>query len=516
MGVAALAAVIVAEAGVWVLRPREPALDPVPVRESDYFTRAQLERARDYRSDQLRLLAVTIALQGGLLLILASGRPRFVRNRLIALGGRPALGAAAAGATLSLALAAVALPVGAIAHQHSVDVGLSTQTTGAWLGDQARSATIGAALAALAAAAFLALIRRFGRLWWVPATAAVVLIEVVFVWLAPVLLAPTFNHFDRLPQGRARDDVLELGRRAGVEIGEVYSIDASRRSTALNAYVDGIGSTKRVVLYDNLLAGVERPTLRSVVAHELGHVKHHDILRGMAFVALVAPVALLFVGALGFRLARRSGAEPGSPASLPALALALAIAVTVLGVIGNQLSRRIEASADQFALQLTDDPAALIDLQRRLAIANVSDPDPRGRCGPCSAPIPPRSSGSAPPKPGAARTRSRAIPVTTRKRTRSGAFRGIDDGREAEHSAGLMTDAKRSMAREWFPAGLLLLLPPFPLGEALDPLPGLPLRVVVLHRVDQLPQEARRHGDPATRRFRAPPHPRPRGRRART
>lgn len=378
VGAAALAAVIVAEAGVWLLRPREPELEPAAVREQDYFTDAQLERAQDYQTGQWRLYVGTLALQGGILVLLVIGRPRLVRDRLVALGGRPLIGAVAAGAALSLTLSVAALPLHAVAHERSVDVGLSTQGTGAWLADQGRAAAIGAAFAALGTALLLALVRRFGRMWWVPATVAVVAIEIAFVWLAPVLLAPLFNDFERLPQGRARSDVVELGRRAGVDIGEVYSIDASRRSTALNAYVDGIGPTKRVVLYDNLLAGVERPALRSVVAHELAHVKHSDLMRGMAWVALVAPLALLFVGLLASRLSRRSGAEPGTPASLPAYALALVLAVTVLGVIGNQLSREIEASADQFALELTDDPDALIALQRRLAIANVSDPDPPG------------------------------------------------------------------------------------------------------------------------------------------
>ena len=84
--------------------------------------------------------------------------------------------------------------------------------------------------------------------------------------------------------------MVELGRRAGVEIGEVYRVDASRRSTALNAYVAGLGPTKRVVLYDNLIEDVERAQLESVVAHELGHVAHSDIPRGIAFAALVTPL----------------------------------------------------------------------------------------------------------------------------------------------------------------------------------------------------------------------------------
>jgi STE24 endopeptidase len=170
--------------------------------------------------------------------------------------------------------------------------------------------------------------------------------------------------------------VLELGERAGVEIGEVYRVDASRRSTALNAYVGGLGPTKRVVLYDTLLEDLDRDARRSVIAHELAHVSESDIPRGIAFVAISAPLALLFAAGLARALARRGGAEPGTPAFLPALALSVAVASFAIGVAGNQLSREVEARADTVALELTDDPAALISLQRRLAERNLSDPDP--------------------------------------------------------------------------------------------------------------------------------------------
>jgi STE24 endopeptidase len=195
--------------------------------------------------------------------------------------------------------------------------------------------------------------------------------------VAPVLLAPIYNDFEPLPAGsRARADVLELGRDAGVGIGEVYRIDASRRVTSLNAFVDGLGPTKRVVLYDNLLEAAERPELRSVVAHELGHVAHSDIRRGLVYVAIVAPLGLLFARELSLAIARRRGVAPGSPAAVPIYLAALTLATFALSVPGDQLSRKVEASADEFALELTGDPQALVDLQTRLARANLTDPDP--------------------------------------------------------------------------------------------------------------------------------------------
>jgi STE24 endopeptidase len=273
----------------------------------------------------------------------------------------------------------VALPASVWAHERSVDVGLSTQSLGPWFADVAKSTAIGAALAGLGAALLMALVRRFGSRWWVPGAGAVVVTSAVFSWLAPVVLAPLFNRFDALPDGsRARAEVLQLAERAGVDVGDVYRVDASRRSTALNAYVSGLGPTKRVVIYDTLLDEAERPELRSVVAHELGHQKHNDIPRGLAFIAIVAPLGLVFVRELAGALTERSGIDLRSPAALPAYALSLAVAGFILGIPGNQLSRQVEASADDFSLEITDDPKALIALQQQLAEVNVSDPDPPG------------------------------------------------------------------------------------------------------------------------------------------
>lgn len=377
VGTAAVAMVLVAEAAVWLLRPRERPIEPAPVSASDFFTSAQIDRGRAYRDGQLWLLLGAAGAQGAVLLTLTLGRPAAVRRSLQRLEARPVLGAAAAGAGLSLTLAAVALPAGIAAHERAVDYGVSTQSLGFWLADAGKSAAIGAALAAAGAALLIALVRRFGGRWWLPGGLAVVAVAAVFVWLAPVVLAPLFNRFSPLPAGsKARSEVVALGERAGVDIGEVYRVDASRRVRSLNAYVGGLGSTKRVVLYDTLLERANRPELRSIVAHELGHVKHDDILRGLAFVGLVAPLGLLFVREFGEAMASRSGSDGRGPAALPAYALGLALASLILGVVGNQLSRRVEASADTFALELTHDPGALIKVQRRLAVENVSNPDP--------------------------------------------------------------------------------------------------------------------------------------------
>ena len=369
--------VLVAEAAVWLLRPRPTPIAPAPTQASDWFTTAQIDRGQDFDGGQDWLYLAGVGVEAIVLITLATGRPQVIRRALARAASRPVAGTAAAGAGVSIVVAIATLPVGLVAHDRAVDYGLSVQGTGSWLADAAKSTAIGAVIAGLAAAVLGALLRRLPRAWWIPGAAATVAIAAAVTWIAPVVLAPLFNKFEKLPPGNsARAEVLQLARAAGVGVGGVYRVNASRKVRALNAYVDGIGSTRRVVLYDNLISGTDRAELGAVVAHELGHVKHDDILRGLAFVALVTPLGLVFAGAVAAPLARRAGFAPGSPGSVPAYFLALALAALVLGVPGNQLSRQVEASADSFSLDLTHDPRAFIALQRKLTVTAVGDPDP--------------------------------------------------------------------------------------------------------------------------------------------
>jgi STE24 endopeptidase len=157
-----------------------------------------------------------------------------------------------------------------------------------------------------------------------------------------------------------------------VDVGQVYRVDASRRTTATNAYVWGIGKTKRVVIYDNLIREYPDDQIRSVVAHELSHVVHKDVPRGLLWLTIVAPAGTLLVKELAERLNR--GRPLGNAAALPALALSVVIVSTTVGAASNVLSRRVEARADSYALELTHNPAAFIGLTRSLAVTNLADP----------------------------------------------------------------------------------------------------------------------------------------------
>ena len=352
-----------------LLRPRDGVIAPAPVDPGSYFTPDQLDRARDYRHGQLVIFGASLVVEAAVLVWLVRRPPARLRD-----ARRPLLMAAGAGAALSVGLTAAQLPLSAIAHQRSVDVGLSTQDWGEWLADVGKAAGIGAVFAGVGGAAAIALMRRLSRAWWAPGSVMVIGFAAATLYLSPVVLDPIFNRFTALPDGPTRSDVLALAREAGVDVGQVYEVDASRRTTASNAYVTGLGRTKRVVLYDNLLKDFTRDEVRLVVAHELGHVHYRDVPRGLLYVALVAPFGLLGAAGLTQRLAPDEP-RPG-PAALPALAVSVAVVSLGVTTIANQLSRRIEARADSYSLRLTGAPEPFIGFERGIALRNVADPDP--------------------------------------------------------------------------------------------------------------------------------------------
>lgn len=373
------AALVVAELGVLAFWPQGGVVPPDDVAVSAYFSPAQLARAADYRGPELPLYLAGTLLELAVLALLVARPPRWLRDQ----AGKGAVmrRVAITAAALSLLLTLVGLPLGAVSRQRGIDVGLVTRSWPGWARDVALGGVIQAGLMALTAVALVGLMRRLPRWWWLPASGVVVAGAAVVLYLTPVVLDPLFNRFTPV-RGQARADVLTLAERAGVDVGEVYAVDASRRTTAANAYVAGFGPTKRVVVYDTLLKRFTRDELRLVLAHELAHQHYDDVPRGLLYVLLVAPFGLLAVALLTARLSRGGGLARGGPGdradarTLPALALSLSLALLSITTISNQLSRRVEARADTFALQLTNAPKPFMAFERRITVRNVSEPDP--------------------------------------------------------------------------------------------------------------------------------------------
>ena len=305
-------------------------------------------------------------------------------GRLVRAVGRPLGGGWVWQVLLGVAALAVVgrlvtLPLAAYGEVVRHRYGLSTRSWALWGRDVVVSTAIDAGLTALALLGLVWLVRRAPRSWWAWASVGAAALVVTGSFLWPVVIEPAFNRFEPLPAGELRTELLQLADENGTPVEDVLVSDASRRTTALNAYVSGFGSTRRIVLYDTTLEQLPDDELGSIVAHELGHVSADDVLTGTLSGALGAAAGVALLGWLlsWTPLLRRAAVDSaGDPRVVP-LVLLLAAVGTVLGTpVQNLVSRQVESRADVRALDLTEDPGAFIAMQRRLAGTNLSDPTP--------------------------------------------------------------------------------------------------------------------------------------------
>jgi STE24 endopeptidase len=261
-------------------------------------------------------------------------------------------------AALALIGRLVTLPFPLLLHGHLVDYGLSTQTGAEFLLDLAKGEAVGVVVTALAVLVVVGSARRWRRAW--PVVAGGVLAGFVLIGslVYPVLVEPIFNDFEPLRDGAFRSQVLALADQEGVEVDEVLVADASRRTTTLNAYVSGLGTTRRVVVYDNLVEDLPRD---------------EDVLTGSL---LGAAGALLGVGLLGLVVGTRRRPTMADPAVVPLVLALAALAGFVSTPVQNTVSRQIETRADVDALRATEDPQAFVRMQKELALRSFADPTP--------------------------------------------------------------------------------------------------------------------------------------------
>jgi STE24 endopeptidase len=358
--------------------------DPVPRAPVDVdalFTAA--ERAREEAYSAAVRPPSYAALVLGLVVAVGLGLTR-VGARLVEAVARPLGGGWWARLLLGpLALAVVGrlvtLPLSARVEAVRRDYGLSTRDWAGWAADVGRGLAVDVGITTLVLVAVLGLARLARRTWWAWGAAATAGLVVAGSFAYPLVVEPAFNSFRSLEAGALRTELLELAEREGVAVDDVLVADASRRTSALNAYVSGFGGTRRIVVYDTLLAYAPQDEVALVVAHELGHVRDRDVLTGTLLGALAGAAAVCAVALLLSwpALLRRVGAVgPADPRVVPLLLAVAAVGTLLAGPAVNGISRRVEARADLRSLQATGDVATFVEVQRRLAVRNLSDLDP--------------------------------------------------------------------------------------------------------------------------------------------
>lgn len=344
---------------------------PAPAEASSVFSFSEVERAEHYarwaRTWSWSSLAVSLAVACWL------GFSRRGREWAERVPGWWWVRIILVVAALTVVGRLVTLPFAIALRRLALDEGLAAGSWLDWAADVLKGELITVVTTSLAVIALVGSVRRWPRAW--PAVAGCVAAALVVLgsFVYPVLVEPVFNRFESLPDGPLRTEVLALADREGVAVDDVLVADASRRTTTLNAYVSGFGHTRRVVLYDNLVDDTPRDEVLSVVAHELAHAKHGDVVTGTA---LGAAGALVGVGLLGLLLAADSRRDLRSAATVPCLLALVALATLATAPVQNGISRKLEARADETALEQTNDPQAFVALQRRLALRANADPTP--------------------------------------------------------------------------------------------------------------------------------------------
>lgn len=260
-----------------------------------------------------------------------------------------------------LILAAIAMPGLLVAQAASLRFGLSIERWPAWWLDWIKGEAIELVLGTLVLSLVFLLLRRSPRLWWLWCWAILQPFVILGVFLAPMVLDPIFNHFTPL---QARDPALvvrleQVAALGGLHIppSRMFVEDASRRTTGINAYVTGIGDSKRIVVWDTTLAKVPTDEILAIYAHEQGHYVLHHIWKGIAFsagltLAVFALLAWIYGGLVPWGTLRWHIEGPSDWAALPLLLLLATLLGFLAAPAANGFSRWEEHAADVYGQRL--------------------------------------------------------------------------------------------------------------------------------------------------------------------
>ena len=291
---------------------------------------------------------------------------------------------------LFLSLAVAGLPISMYRHELSRKYDLSVQGWGSWIGDQAKSELVALVVGSIVVWILYGVIRRSARRWWFYFWLAMLPIIFVLVFLSPLVIDPLFNKFEPLEKTQpALVAALErVVQRAGMNIPpeRMFLMKASAKTKAINAYVTGVGASKRVVVWDTTIADMTTPETVFVFGHEMGHYVLGHVWKGMIFFAAALFVFLY----LGYRflsvLLNRRGAGwsirgPDDWASLPALMLLISVFTFLAAPAMNSYVRHYEHEADIYGLEVThgltpDSSEVAAQSFQILGEVDLADPNP--------------------------------------------------------------------------------------------------------------------------------------------
>ena len=257
--------------------------------------------------------------------------------------------------------------------------GFSTITWRIWVADLIKSVIISAILMTIMVSAFMSFINYLPTSWWFWAWVFFTSFEIVLLWIYPVVIAPLFNKYEPIKDESLKEKITTLMAKVGLKTKGIYQMDEGKRSKHTNAYFTGIGKTKRIVLYDTLLASHSADEILAVLAHEIGHWKKKHILKQLIFMIVVSLVLLYFIYLIvSWQPLYSTFGLKVTPvyAGLFLVSLYVTAAGFFLSPVGAAIMRRYEREADKMAWALTGTSAPMINALKRLAKDNLANLHP--------------------------------------------------------------------------------------------------------------------------------------------
>jgi STE24 endopeptidase len=347
-----------------------------------FMTDRQLELTYDFSRIKQYLYFLSIPFEWGIyLLVLGFGLSRWFRNMSEGVTKYFIIHTVMFVILLSFLSFILSFPVDYYSYTISQEFNVSVQSFSDWMRDNMISFWINFLFTSLTVFVIYYFIRRNEKRWWFYAWLISIPFTIFMFFIQPVIIDPLYNDFYPLKDKQLEEKILDIASRADIPAERVYEVNMSEKTNAMNAYVNGIGSNLRIVLWDTTLNKLEDDEVLFIMAHEMGHyVKNHLLWN------LVSSIGMSFLGLwIGSRIYRwminRWGDKwnvngIGDIAGLPALLLIFSLLTFAVSPASNAISRNAEHSADVYAIEMTKDSKAAIGSFQKLAVSGLSDVNP--------------------------------------------------------------------------------------------------------------------------------------------
>lgn len=333
-----------------------------------YFDSAFLSRATNYNKTVLLISIaerlISWVFMAGIIYIFWKN---FYNNNRI-----PIILAAALFALFSIILFLMLLPLQyyggfVVAHRFA----LSNQTFPAWFVDILKDRAITLIINTLTLTIIYTLIIYLPKHWWIASAAIFILFIIIANFIFPVIIDPLFYKFSTLEDNELKNEIINITEKAGISIGGIMVADASKKTNMVNAYFTGLGKTKRIVIYDNLLKQFTKKEVLSVIAHEIGHWKLKHIFKSIVIEAAGTIILFFILNLL------KSGLNIEISVKLILILFILFSLITYITIpLQNYVSRYFEVQADRIAVELTGDSKTQIFMLEKIARSNLSNVKP--------------------------------------------------------------------------------------------------------------------------------------------